>query len=104
MQSGPKSAYAQSQFNIYTSQGMSVDQALNSVDADIAREFPSVNPDRDNYPAPERGTRPGAKRGAKKLSMGDLTNDELKYYRAMPGAWKNEAEFLQAVQDTRNSK
>jgi len=34
----------------------------------------------------------------------DLTSDEIKYYRAMPGAWKSEAEYLQAVLDVRNEK
>lgn len=103
-QGGPKTAYARSQLQSYIGQGQSVEQAIAGVDRDIAREFPTVNTNRDKQPLTEGGTRPGAKRGSRKLGMSDLTSEELRYYRAMPGAWKNEAEFLQAVQDTRGEK
>lgn len=103
-QGGPKTAYAQAQLQVYIGQGQSVEQAITSMDRDIAREFPAVNHNRDKQPLTEGGTRPGSTRGSKKLGTGDLTGEELKYYRAMPDAWKNEAEFLQAVQDTRGEK
>ena len=98
----PKTAYAQTMLANYVSQGMTHEAALINVDRDIAREFPSVNTDRDNHPSSEGGSKPGAKRQARKLTMADLTQDELKYYRAMPNAWKTEADFLQTVQDTRS--
>lgn len=102
-QNNPKAAYAKQMFGAYQSQGMSADQALKAMEADVNREFPALNPGRDKQPIPEGGTRPGSKRAGRKLTMADLSNEELKYYRAMPGAWKSEAEYLQAVQDIRGN-
>lgn len=101
---GPKAAYAQAQFNTYAARGMDNQSAIESMERDITREFPAVNSKREAAPATEGGSKPGAKRTSAKLGMGDLTSDELKYYRAMPNAWANDAEFLQAVQDTRAQK
>ena len=98
----PKAAYAQALLGDYVNQGMNYQDALTAIDTDIAREFPAVNTDRDNHPSSEGGSKPGGKRQARKLTMADLTQDELKYYRAMPNAWKTEADFLQTVQDTRS--
>lgn len=101
LQNNPKAAYAKQQFGTYQSQGMSAEAALTNMENDVKREFPDLNPAREKHPTSEGGSRPGNKRSARKLSMSDLNSDELKYYRAMPGAWKSEAEYLQAVQDTR---
>lgn len=101
---GPKAAYAQSQFHIYAARGMDNQSAIDSMERDITREFPAVNSKREAAPATEGGSKPGAKRSSAKLGMGDLTSDEKKYYRAMPDAWASEAEYLQAVQDTRAQK
>ncbi len=98
----PKAAYAQALLADYVNQGMSYQDALTAIDTDIAREFPDINADRDNHPSSEGGSKPGVKRQARKLTMSDLTPDELKQYRAMPGAWKSDAEFLQTVQDIRS--
>lgn len=102
-QNNPKSAYAKQMFGLYQSQGMSAEQALRAMETDVNREFPAINPGRDRQPIPEGGTRPGSKRTGRKLTMADLSSEELKYYRAMPGAWKSEAEYLQAVQDIRGN-
>lgn len=101
MGNDPKAAYAKQQFAMYQQQGMSNSAAITNMENDINRAFPALNPERDRQPTPEGGTKPGKKRASRKLSMADLSNDELKYYRAMPGAWENEAAYLQAVQDTR---
>lgn len=101
LQNNPKAAYAKQQFGMYQQQGMSSDVALSNMENDVKREFPDLNPGRDKQAIPEGGSRPGNKRGARKLSMSDLSSEELKYYRAMPGAWSSEAAYLQAVQDTR---
>lgn len=101
MGSDPKAAYAKQQFGVYQQQGMTAGQALATMEADVNRAFPALNPERENQPIPEGGSRPGKKRAARKLAMSDLTSEEMKYYRAMPGAWKSEADYLQAVQDTR---
>ncbi len=101
----PKASYAKDRFAAYQRQGMSAEQSIQAMQVDLDRQIPAVNPKRETQPIVEGGSKPGsAKRGAAKLSMKDLTSDELKYYRAMPGAWKNEAEYLQAVQDTRAIK
>lgn len=97
----PKAAYAKQQYAMYCGQGMNANTAITNMENDVKRAFPILNPERDRQAITEGGTKPGKKRASKKLSMADLTNDELKYYRAMPGAWENEAAYLQAVQDTR---
>lgn len=101
LQNNPKAAYAKQQFGMYQGQGMSADAALTNMENDVKREFPDLNPARENHPTSEGGSRPGNKRASRKLAMSDLTSEELKYYRAMPGAWGSDKEYLQAVQDTR---
>lgn len=97
----PKAAYAKQQCAAYQNNGMSVPDAIAAMEKDINKHFPDVNPQRDEQPLQEKGTKPGVKRAAAKLGMGDLTADEKKYYLSMPSAWKSEAEFLQTVQDCR---
>lgn len=104
MGTDPKAAYAVSRFNAYSGSGMSHTQAIAAMEADVGKAFPNVNPNRSNQPLTEGGTKPGRKAAAKKLSMSDLTSEERKYQAAMPGAWASEAEFLQAVQDSRSAK
>lgn len=98
----PKAAYAKQQYIHYQGQGMAIETTLANVDNDVSREFPAINHERNNQPFSEGGSKPGNKRVARKLTMADLTSEEKKYYKAMPGAWKTEAEFLQAAQDTRS--
>lgn len=93
----PKAAYAKQQFALYESQGNSVTEAIRKMEADVEGAFAK------KPPTPEGGSRPGSKRSASKLSWGDLTSDEVKYYRSMPNAWESEAAFLQAVQDSRSA-
>lgn len=100
-QSGPKSVYAQSQLNTYLQHGQDIGRALSSVDADIAREFPAINTNRDKHPVSEGGSRPGGKRAPSAITMSDLTTEERAIYKHMPGTWKSEAAFLKAVQDSR---
>lgn len=104
LQNTPKAGYAKQQFGLYQSQGMTPEQAISVMETDVSREFPAINPGRENHPVPEGGSLPGKKRASRKLGMSDLTSDELMYYRAMPGAWKTDAEYLQAVQDTRSEQ
>lgn len=99
--SDPKAAYAKQQFTAYQMASMSTSAAIAQMEKDVNKAFPTLNPDRDNQAIPEGGSKPGGKRASKKLSMSDLTSDELKWYRAMPGAWESEKAYLQAVQDTR---
>jgi len=100
-QGSPKAAYAQAQFGAYQNAGHDSQAAISMMESDVAREFPAVNAHRDNQPIPEGGSKPGAKRAARKLSMADLTQKEASIWRNMPGTWDSEADFLKAVQDTR---
>lgn len=102
MGNDPKAAYAKQQFQAYQSQNMGISEALSKMESDVNQAFPALNTERDRQPAIEGGTKPGNKRPARKLAMSDLTSEEMKYYRAMPGAWKTEKDYLQAVQDTRS--
>jgi len=97
----PKAAYGKQQYEAYARQGMVASAAIAQMESDVNKAFPALNPERNNQPTPEGGSKPGGKRASKKLSMADLTSDELKWYRAMPGAWESEKVYLQAVQDTR---
>lgn len=101
MGNDPKAAYAKQQFQSYQSQGMKPNEALGQMENDVNRAFPALNTERDRQPAIETGSKPGNKRPARQLTMSDLTGEEMKYYRAMPGAWKTEKDYLQAVQDIR---
>ena len=98
----PKAAYGKQQFSNYQNQGLSVEQSIAAMESDVNKAFPSLNPGRETHPLPERGTKPGRRSAAKTLTMGDLTAEERKYRSAMPGAWENDKEFLQAVQDSRS--
>ncbi len=98
----PKAAYGKQQFSNYQNQGLNVEQSIAAMENDVNKAFPSLNPGRETHPLPEGGTKPGRRSAAKTLTMGDLTAEERKYRSAMPGAWENDKEFLQAVQDSRS--
>ena len=99
--SDPKAAYGKQQFSTYQQQGMTAAQAISKMEADVTQAFPDINSQRHNAPLQEGGTPAGGKAKARSLTMADITSDERKFYHSMPGAWKNDAEFLQTVQDVR---
>ncbi len=101
---GPKAAYAISQFNAYANQGLSVAQSIAALETDIAREYPAVNTNRNREASSEGGSPPGRKASSKSLTMADLTPEEAKWRKAMPGAWKDDKEYLQAVADARRAE
>ncbi len=101
-QGGPKAAYAQAQMNQYLGAGQDVNAAISNMEADITREFPAINPNRENHPRSEGGSKPGGKRGSRAVTMADLTDEERNIYKKTPGTWATEAEFLKAVQDSRS--
>jgi len=80
----------------------SVAQTLAHIDERIERLYPSNidNPRRNQKNTIENNTRRSARK-SKGLTMGDLTNDEREQYGHIGHMFKNEAEFLQTVADTR---
>jgi hypothetical protein len=100
-QSNPKAAFAQARFNVH-SQNMPLSDAIKAMEQDINSAFPEINERRNQAPAVESGmSRPG-QRKERKLTWGDLTPEEVKYYNVARGAWTKD-EYLQAVQDSRKA-
>lgn len=105
-QPGPKSTYAISQYGVYSKQGMTAQQALQMVDQDIKREFPSVNTARQAAPTSEGGSKPGGRReSAGKLSWGDLSSTEVKYYNSLGSkAFGSKSDYLKTVANSRKGE
>jgi len=99
----PKSAYAKSQYGLYSSQGYSVEQTLSAIEADIKREYPEINPGRNNEAIPEGGSPPGKKPSAKNIGWSELSPEELHCYNVMPGGWESKDQYLKAVKDSRSA-
>ena len=98
---GAKSTYAFAQVAKYQSMGKSAEECISSMEQDIAREFPNVQPAPSTAMA-EGGSRPGVKQATGKITMNDLTADEKASYKSYP--WRSDKVFLQAVTDTRKGK
>jgi len=103
LESTPKAAYAKMKYGQYLQEGKSTEQAISLMEGDISSSFPEVNHRRNQSVSVESGrSRPGSK-PSPKLNWTQLTADEKKWYNAMPGAWKNKDDYLQAVIDERSS-
>jgi hypothetical protein len=102
----PKSSRAKDVFGRAVASGKPINEAIELVEADIRKNFAIKREEKPaNIPESERG-RGSAGFGKGKstsLSMSDLSRDEMLAYKAMPGAWKSEKEFLQAVADDRKA-
>lgn len=101
----PKTDRAHSIFTRTVNAGKSVSEAIAAVEADIAKHFsPKPQQQRAHIPESEKG-RGSAGFGKKTsaLTMSDLTREEQAAYHHLPGAWKDEKEFLQAVADDRKA-
>ena len=93
----PKASYAKDQFGKYSRSG-NIAEAIARTKADIAREFPDINPNRSAPNTTEsRASRPGRKQEVK-LTWNQLTSDEKKFYDA--GDW-SQTEYLKVVSDAR---
>lgn len=97
----PKTPYAQSRFNVHLQSGKSVAECIELVKSDVNNAFPKTNPNRDNAPRVETKKSQPGKKAVRSLQWSDLTNDELKMYKAMPNAFGSKKDFLQTVQDIR---
>lgn len=103
-QPGPKSTYAQSQFQHYLRSGLDEANAIASMERDIAREFPDVNRNAQNAPIPEKGTPAGRKQSFAKATMNNLTPEEQKIWDTASSVWgNNEKLFLETVNDNRRA-
>lgn len=98
---GAKTTYAFAQVAKYQAMGKSAEECIFSMEQDMAREFPNIQPAPSTAMA-EGGSKPGTKQVAGKVTMNDLTADEKASFKSYP--WRSEKVFLQAVTDTRKSK
>ena len=94
-------------WNAYVQQNpnASTAQALSHVDARIERLYPVENKNlrRDQPNTTENNARRPA-RSNKGLTMADLTGDEKQAYQMFGSMYKDEAQFLKTVADTRKIK
>jgi len=97
----PKAAYAIMRFNNHLGGGKTTAEAIAAMENEVAKQFPDKNLRRESAPNVEGGRSKPGQRAAVKLSWGQLTNDEVKWYNAMPTAWKSKDDYLQAVADDR---
>lgn len=100
----PKAAYAMERFNVYLRGGKSSNDAIQAMESDVARHFKERNPRREDESHAEGGRSKPGKNGSVKLTWAQLSADEVKWYSALPGAWKTKDEFLQSVADERKTK
>lgn len=102
---GPKSTYAQTQFQNYLRDGHSDAQAIRNMEADIRGEYPDINPNTSSAPAVEGGTPPGNKSKAADPTMSTLTEEERYTWKHNADMWGNDQKrFLQSVKDIRGAE
>lgn len=97
-QNDPKSAFANTAYNMALSKGMGMEEALEFVDTRIAEKFPTkknVNPNRQGDPdsLPSKGL--GGK--SNKLAMSQVSSSE----KELRSFFKSDDEFLAAVTNSR---
>lgn len=97
----PKAAYAIAQYERYSRSGQPVQQAIQSMEESLKKQFPEQNERRNQARTVEGGSNTVKKTAGTKMKWGDLNAQELKVYEATRSAWKDKAEFLQAAQDDR---
>ncbi len=104
----PKAVYAQKVFADYltnNSANGTIEEGLNLVTESVNREFPQNNPNRQtNNQMGDRGNGPRKQAQRNRLTMDDLTREETGIWNAMGSTYKDQAEFLQAVADSRKGE
>lgn len=96
-----KSTYASVQFEEYRNQGHDDTTAIRLMESDVNRRFRDVNHNITGAPAMERGSKPGAKPPAQKITMTDLTHEETTIWNHSGGMWASQEAFLKSVSDSR---
>ena len=107
-QDTPKTAYAERQFMQWVNSNIqnptaTIEQGLLFVEEAVDREFPNTNPNRERSSMTEKRGGPARKSANLTLTMNDLTREERLIWQTMGNSWKNQKEFLQAVQDDREA-
>ncbi len=99
----PKAGYAIMRFNTHQAKGLDFQSAITAMEADVAKQFPDINPARETASTVESGrSRPGNK-GTVKLTWNQLTAEEAKWFNAMPGGTWTKEDYLQSVADERTT-
>lgn len=100
---GAKSTYANSLFQQAKQGGYNSTQALAYVSQEIAKEYPAKPRNKETVPMGERGNGPKSFTAPKsgKLTMADVTPDELKLRSQGPASWSDDAKFLKDVENSR---
>lgn len=99
-----KATYASVQFEDYRNQGHDDATAIRLMESDVSRRFRDVNNNITGAPSMERGSKPGAKAPAKKITMDDLTHEETNIWHHSGNMWPSKEAFLKSVQDSRGDK
>jgi hypothetical protein len=99
MEQGEKTDFANARMNTYLQSNYSISDALAALSGDISRTYPATNANRKAPANSESGSKPGAKREARNLTMADLTAAESSQY--VKSMWKDEKQFLDAVKNSR---
>lgn len=97
-----KAAYASIQFEEYRNQGYDDATAIRLMEGDVGKRFRDTNPNISGAPSMERGSKPGTKPPPKKLTMDDLTHDELSIWNHSGTMWPSKEAFLKSVSDSRS--
>jgi hypothetical protein len=101
----PKAIFAKALWNELLNKQLPTSQALVELEKEVKKQFaPHSSKHASFVPETERGRgSAGFGRKAAVITMSDLTDEERLAYKALPGAWKSEKEFLQAVVDDRKA-
>lgn len=79
-----------------------LEDGLKFVKDSVNKEFPQMNPNRNtNMQMGDRGNGPRRIQTKNTLTMNDLTAEERGIWNSMGDSWEDQADFLQAVADSR---
>lgn len=86
----PKAAYAHARYNAYSGQGMSTQEAINKMEADVNKAF---SKQQRSAPTPERGVSTAGKRREQKMTINDVPDN---FKRIGHGMFKDDEALVKA--------
>lgn len=100
---GAKSTYAYATYNQAANAGWTTAQCIAHMDQEMAKEYPAKPRNKETTAMSEKGNGPRGNAPAKtgKLTMSDVTSEELKLRSQGPASWSDEGKFLKAVENSR---